>query len=172
MVTVEPLFCPLCAARLTERAVAGTRRRACPACEFVNYPDPKVAVGVLVEDDRGWLLYTQRNHDPQRGAWALPSGFVDRGEDVRAAAIREVREEAGLEVALDALLGVFSHSGDPVVFIVFRAHPVGGTLQPGPEAQALRYFPPDALPPPAFPSDREVREAWRAARAAPPAPLD
>ena len=172
MITDEPRFCPLCAAPLTDRAVGETRRRACPACAFVHYSDPKVAVGVLVEDDRGWLLHTQRNHNPQRGAWALPSGFVDRGEDARAAARREVREETGLEVALDALLGVFSHPGDPVIFIVFRAHPVGGTLRPGPEAQALRYFPPDALPPPLFPSDQEVREAWRATHAAPADPLD
>lgn len=164
MPLVDPKFCPHCAAPLERRTFDGSERLACPRCEFVHYEDPKVAVGALVEDAQGRLLYTQRNHGPRMGAWAFPSGFVDRGEDVRAAAVREVREETGLDVVLDDLLGVFSRPGDPVVFIAFRAHPVGGNLEPGAEASALRFFSDGDLPPPAFPADEEVLAAWRDVR--------
>ena len=156
-----PRFCPRCGAglRLEGRADG---RRWCAACEFVHYVDPKLAVVALVEDEAGRLLYVQRDHEPQLGAWAWPSGFVDAGEDVRAAARREVREETGLEVELGELLGVWSGGGDPVVLLVWRARPVGGRLQPGPEALEAAWRSPSELPP-TFPHDPEILNAWRAA---------
>ena len=164
MPVVDPVYCPLCATRLAPRTAHGAERIACPACDFVHFEDPKVAVGVLVTNDQGELLYTKRNHDPLMGSWAFPGGFVDRGEDVRVAARREVQEETGLLVELDGLVDVYSRDGDPVVYLVFDAHPVGGRLQPGPEAQAVRFFAAAALPPSAFPFDREIVEAWKARR--------
>lgn len=157
-----PRHCPQCGAPLTTRQVHGRARPACRRCNFVHFADPKVAVGVLVEDAEGRLLYTKRGHDPQMGAWALPSGFVDRGEELRAAAVREVHEETGLEVELLDLVGVYSRAGDSVVFIVYAGRPVGGELAPGDEAQDVRFFAPHDLPPPVFPFDREIVAAWRA----------
>ena len=167
MQVVDPSFCPLCGAQLTRRRRHGTDRPACPRCDFVHYEDPKVAVGVLVEDEQGRLLYTKRNHDPELGAWAFPCGFVDRGEDVPAAAIREVREETGLQITLDGLLGVFSTVGDPVIFIAYHAHVTGGVLQAGAEASDVRFYAEPDFPPPAFPSDRDIIAAWFAARGRP-----
>ena len=167
MEIVDPVFCQTCAARLEQRESHGAVRPVCPQCAFVYFADPKVAVGVLVEDAEGRLLYTLRDHDPMMGAWALPAGMVDRGEDVREAAVREVREETGLEVALGDLIGVYSRRGDPVVFIAFCGAVTGGTLSPGEEARDVRFFPADALPPPAFPTDPAVLAAWRRARARP-----
>lgn len=158
----DPRYCPLCAAELQVRHLHGHDRPACPECTFIHFRDPKLAVGVLVTDPEGRLLYTKRNHAPRMGAWAFPSGFVDQGEEVRTAGIREAREETGLEIELDGLLGVFSQTGDPVVFIVYHAHAVGGTLRPGDEAEDVRFFPADDLPPPAFPFDEEIVAVWRA----------
>ena len=163
MTQFTPRYCPLCATPLEHRQQHhAVQRLACPACSFIHYSDPKVAVGALIANDDGRLLYTQRNHEPALGTWAWPSGFVDRGEELRAAAAREVREETGIEVALDGLIDVYSQVGDPLVFVVFAGRAVGGTLQPGPEATDARFFPLDALPTPAFPHDREILAAWRA----------
>lgn len=161
MPDLTPQYCPLCATALQLREEHGHRRPACPNCHFIHFADPKVAVGVLVSDQAGRLLYTKRAHQPAMGRWAFPSGFVDRGEEVRVAARRELREETGLEVELDALLGVYSREGDPVVFIVFAGHPCGGALEAGSEAFEVAFFAAEELPPPAFPFDAEILTAWR-----------
>ena len=160
--TELPRFCPRCAALLRLEG-RDDGRRWCPACPFVHYLDPKLAVVVLVEDRRGRLLYMQRDHEPQNGAWAWPAGFVDAGEDVREAARREVREETGIEIQLTGLLGIWSGGGDPVVLIAWRAQPAGGRLAPGPEARNAAWLSPDQIPP-AFPHDKEILAAWQDTR--------
>ena len=161
---VDPRYCPRCGVPIGRREVAGVPRPACDRCDFVHFADPKLAVVVLVESGDGSLLYTKRNHDPMLGAWAWPGGWVDRGEVVEAAAVREVREETGLEIELRDLIGVFSRAGEPAVLIAYRARVVRGQPRPGPEAHAVQFFAPDALPPPAFPSDAEILAVWRSRR--------
>lgn len=158
-----PRYCPQCRAALALNADA---RRACPECEFVHYLDPKVAAVVLVDDGAGSLLYIKRNHEPAIHQWCWPSGFVDAGETVEAAAAREAWEETGLQVALTALLGVWSLTGDPVVVIAYAASVSGGKLSPGPEASDVRWFSLGQLPPPAFPHDPAILESWRRYRSA------
>jgi len=139
-------------------------RCADPACGYAWYRDPKVAVGVVVTDAAGRILLVQRNHDPRMGAWAFPSGFADAGEVLEDAAAREVREEAGVEVRIDALLGVYSEAGDPVIFIAYAGSITGGTPAAGEEASAVAFYDASALPPLAFVHDDRVMEAWRAHR--------
>ena len=129
-----PRFCPQCAEPLA--APTGCRR-----CGWIHYVDPKVAVVVLALDEQDRLLYVRRNHEPAMYQWAWPSGFVDAGERVEDAAVREVREETGVEVEIEELLGVWSATGDQVVLIGFRARAVGGALRPGSEALAAAWVP-------------------------------
>ncbi len=150
--------CPACGASFAADAPASAR--TCEACERVWYRDPKVATGVVVEHE-GRILLVRRNHEPMLGRWAFPSGYVDAGEVVEDAAAREVREETHVEVALDRLLGVWSHPGDPVVFIAYAGHLVRGEAVAGPEAFEVGWFDPDALPDLPFPHDDEVIAAWR-----------
>ena len=166
MTTAQPVYCPLCAASLAMRFVHGASRRACPDCDFVHFDDPKVAAGALVENAQGQLLYVRRNRGAHVGAWAFPGGFVDRGEAVHDAVAREVREETGLGIRIDDLVGVFSRRHDPVIFVAFRSHVVSGVVTPGPEVSDVCFFPETELPPPAFPSDEEVIARWRAIRGA------
>ncbi len=152
-------FCPRCGTAIP--AAAPGERPACPAGDYTWYPDPKVAVGVVVA--RGdEILLVQRNHEPAMGRWAFPSGFVDAGEVVEDAARREVWEETGVEVRLDGLLGVYSEPGNQVVFVAYAGAPVAGEPAPGDEATAVGYFPVDALPDLPFPHDAQVVAAWRA----------
>jgi 8-oxo-dGTP diphosphatase len=96
-------YCPRCAASITQATRFGRLRPVCPACGYIHFEDPKVAAGVLVEQD-GCLLFVRRRNEPGRGLWSLPSGFVDAGEDPRRAAERECLEETGLEVRVTDLV--------------------------------------------------------------------
>lgn len=153
-------YCPRCANPLTLRPVEGRERLVCRACGFVYYLDPKLAVAVVVPYEAGVLL-GRRAIDPSRGLWSFPSGYVERGEAVETAAVREVREETGLEVQLDGLVGLYSEEGQPVVVAVYAAHLIGGTLQAGPEMSELAAFRAEALPPMAFAHDGQIMRDWR-----------
>ena len=152
--------CSACGAKLRSRTYEGRRRRACPDCGRIAFDDPKVAVGVLAtRNDK--LLLVRRDQDPHRGAWSFPSGFVDAGEGLEEATVRETKEETGLDIRIQRQLGAFAHSGDRVVFIAYAARVVRGRIAIGSECQDVRYFPLDALPPFAFDHDAEILRRWR-----------
>ena len=104
---VDNTYCHRCGERLGEREVGGRLRPSCASCGETVFLDPKVAVAVVATDD-GEILMVKRDIDPMMGRWSLPAGYVDRGEVVEEAAVREVREETGVEIRLDSLLGVYS----------------------------------------------------------------
>ena len=156
-------FCPQCGHELEDGRGPGGRP-GCPRCGYVRFEDPKLATGVVVEHE-GRVLLVRRNHEPALGRWSFPSGFVDAGEVVEDAARREVQEEAGIEVRLDALLGVYSREGQPVVFIAYAGSTVGGVPEAGEEASEVGLFAPDALPELAFEHDPDVVAAWQRWRA-------
>ncbi|HEV2237030.1 MAG TPA: NUDIX hydrolase, partial [Ktedonobacterales bacterium] len=101
-------FCPECGAPLEERQAYGRVRPVCPACGYIGFRDPKVAAAVIVART-GAILLTRRAHDPGRGLWGLPAGYMEWDERVEDAAIRETLEETGLTVRLDRLIGVYSY---------------------------------------------------------------
>ena len=103
---MDPLaqHCLHCGDRLVPREVFGRPRPTCSSCDWVYFEDRKVAVGVVAERDHSILL-TRRNHEPMMGSWSFPSGFVDAGEDVREAAVREAFEETAIPVEIRAAAG-------------------------------------------------------------------
>jgi ADP-ribose pyrophosphatase YjhB (NUDIX family) len=99
--------------------------------------------GAVVRDGSGRVLLVQRANDPGRGLWSLPGGRVEAGEDGRAAAAREVREETGLEVDVGAeLLTVEIGEYDVTDF---AASLLGGELRAGDDAMDVRWCTPDEL---------------------------
>ena len=161
MPTPDKLFCQRCANPLSRKPIDGKQRPYCPACGFILFLDPKVAVAILaMQDDR--LIMVKRGVEPHLGEWAFPSGFVDRGEIVETAARREMKEETGLDIALTALIGVYSQQDSPVILIVYAARITGGSLTPGHDAQDARPFPLTALPPLPFPHDARILSDWQA----------
>jgi 8-oxo-dGTP diphosphatase len=161
-------FCPACGTPLATRHRGGAERPTCPACGFVYYADPKVAVAVVITA-AGRVLLGRRVNEPGRGRWALPAGYVDRGEALEAAAAREAREELNVEVAITHLIGLYSTAGDPVILAVYAATIASGTPQAGDDLDALGYFPLEGLPELAFGRDATIiRQAHRAAAAIEP----
>jgi ADP-ribose pyrophosphatase YjhB (NUDIX family) len=159
----EIRFCPHCGRPAEEREAFGRPRPYCPACRVTFFQDPKLAVAVVVDDGERVVLQ-RRAIDPGRGNWSFPAGYVERGEPVDEAARREVFEETGLQVELEALLGIYSERGNPVALAAYLATPVAGTLQISDESLDLAAFPIDELPPLAFPHDLEIVKAWLAQR--------
>ncbi len=127
------------------------------------YRDPKVAVAVIIADQRG-ILFQQRAMEPRKGCWTFPSGYVDRGEQIERAAEREIREELGVSVTLTHLLGVYSEPENPVVLIVYTGVvPESSILViQAEEVAAIAYFPRCELPPLAFDHDEQIIADWQA----------
>jgi len=158
MEQIPPNFCPRCGTAVPQPAPG--QRPVCPRGDYTWYADPKIAVGVLVDRD-GQLLLVRRNHAPALGSWAFPSGFVDAGEVLEEAAVREVFEETGVEVRLDGLIGAYSEAGETVVFIAYAGTAVAGEAIVGPEAIEVGWFPPDQLPSLGFTHDERIVQEWR-----------
>lgn len=153
------IYCPYCATKVAEREIAGRQRPFCPGCESAFFEDPKLAVAVVIERD-GKVALQRRTIDPGSGRWTFPSGYVDRGEPVEEAAVREAWEEVGLKVRLEHFLGLYSSAGQTVVLAVYVATPESGTLQSLDENDAVGFFGPDNLPDLAFPNDEAIIDTW------------
>src|SRR4051812_6683028 len=121
-------------------------RLVCASCGFVFYLDPKVAVGTIIRDGRNHVVLVRRAIEPGYGKWVFPGGYVDRGEQVRVAAVREAREETGLEIQIEKLVNVYSYPGRAPVIIVYSATMTGGCLGCDDESLEARFFAPDAIP--------------------------
>jgi len=121
----------------------------CPFCgkEVERYHNPLPTVDIIIETEKGILLIKRKN--PPYG-WALPGGFVDYGESLEAAAIREAREETSLDIELISQLGAYSDpSRDPrhhTISVVFIARPVAGLPRPSDDAVEIGVFHQDNIP--------------------------
>jgi ADP-ribose pyrophosphatase YjhB (NUDIX family) len=157
MEQVPAKFCPRCGTAIHAPEVGA--QPTCPRGHFTWYADPKLAVGVLVARE-GKLLLVRRNHTPALGRWAFPSGFVDAGEVIEEAAVREVFEETGIKVQIDGLIGVYSEAGNSVVFVAYAGSATGGDAVAGPEAFEVGWFTPDQLPELSFTHDSRIVTEW------------
>ena len=141
-------YCPMCGGDLEGRVLRPhePERLVCVRCGFIFYLDPKVAVGTIITTPDSRLVLVRRAIEPGYGLWVFPGGFVDRGEEVPSAAIREAREESGLEVRLDRLVNIYSYPDTAVVIIVYAATAIAGELCGDDECLEARLFTPDELP--------------------------
>jgi len=137
------------------RHESGRERPSCPECGFIHYDDPKlVAIAVIPVDGR--IVLGRRTMNPGIGLWAIPGGYVNRGESVHSALVREIREETNLHVEAEHLLGLYSEDDNPVVLAAYVARPIGGSLEVGEELSEVGLFGCSDLPELAFPHDRLI----------------
>ncbi|HWC86286.1 MAG TPA: NUDIX domain-containing protein [Solirubrobacteraceae bacterium] len=138
----EARFCPRCG---QPAEVAFPRSLACGHCGYAAYFNPKPVAAAIPVDDEGRVILLRRGFDPGQGRWTFPGGFVDLGESVEDAAVRETDEELGIAIELGRLVGVYSRPDERVVLIVFLARALG-RAQTTPEATEVRPFAAAELP--------------------------
>ena len=141
-------FCPLCGGRLAPQVVkrGEAARPVCGGCGHVVYLDPKVAVGTIIRNAAGEVALVRRSIEPGYGKWVFPGGYVDRGEELHAAAVREAQEEASLRIRIDSLIGLYSYPGQTTIIIVYAATAAGGTLRADDESLEAAWFGSGELP--------------------------
>jgi ADP-ribose pyrophosphatase YjhB (NUDIX family) len=153
----EYTYCPHCRTELVAARIGGRRRMRCPACSFIHWRNPGVGAAVVIFDDAGRILLVKRAVGATRpGLWSIPAGFVDYGEEIRAAAARELREETGLEADVGDVVWVASNFHDPAKLTVgvwFEGTVTGGVLEAADDADEAAFFAFDELPPLAFETD-------------------
>ncbi len=153
----EYTYCPHCRAELVAADLGGRTRMRCPECGFVHWRNPGVGAAVVVFDDIRRILLVKRAVGATRpGLWSIPAGFVDYGEEIRAAAARELLEETGLAAEVGDVVWVAPNFHDPAkltVGIWFQGTVTGGVLEAGDDAEEAAFFSLDDLPPMAFETD-------------------
>jgi len=144
---------------LAKEVKGGQPRLVCKDCRQILYVNPAVGVAVVVRRGEE-ILWGRRKGGLYAGHWCIPCGYVEWGEEVRAAAVREFQEETGLVVELGPILSVHSNFHDRerlTVGLWFAGRVVGGTLRPADDLDRVDFFPLLSPPAPlAFPTDEVV----------------
>ncbi len=152
-------YCPFCGIYLSSKEKGGKLRPACPNCGYLQFQNPVPGVVVVIEKD-GQVLLGKRAGGFGKGKWGLPQGYIEFDEDFLTAAIREVKEETGLEVEIRSILNVVSNLLSPrlhTLAIVLLAGVNAGELKAGDDLETLDWFPlPGLLPEMAFEADEFI----------------
>ena len=96
------MFCPRCGAALAEKPPT-----VCGQCEYQSYLNARPTASLIVHDGAGQFLALRRSREPAAGRWETPGGFCDAWEEPAAAAVREGREELGVDVELGPFVGMY-----------------------------------------------------------------
>ena len=152
-------FCPQCGGGLEKRLIKPGEppRLVCAACGFIFYLDPKLSVIAVIPLDGG-VVMVRRSIDPGYGLWVVPGGFVDLGEVVEDALVRETQEETLLTVRPIRLLNIYSYPDHRTVIAAYVTEYVSGELAAGDETLEARVFGLKEIPWPqiAFSSTKEA----------------
>lgn len=151
-------FCGACAT--PTHALAGERAKRCPACGLTAYP--RISPAMMVQVTRGRELLLGRGVNFPPGRYSALAGFVEAGESIEEAVIREVREEVGIEVHALRYFGSQSWPFPNSLMVAFRAEYAGGTMRANPDELAdAQWFTPETLPqlPPRLSIARALIEA-------------
>ncbi len=156
----EIKFCQHCGQKLSEKHIENIIRPYCADCNLAIFLNPKVVVVVVVSMDSN-LVLIRRGTPPHIGQWSFPGGYVDQGEMLEDAAIREIQEETSLEVEIDDFIGVYSEHNNPIVLVAYSAKVLGGNISPGDDVEGVGVFEFNYLPTLSLPNDYKILEDWQ-----------
>jgi ADP-ribose pyrophosphatase YjhB (NUDIX family) len=140
--------CPVCATQV----VPEHAHVECPECGFVSYAHSMPTASAVVGDDEGRVLLSKRAHDPAAGKWDLPGGFLEEGEHPIDCLHRELREEAGIGLTDEWLLGIwmdryqYKRRVVATLNVYYGARIAEGTPTPADDVVELRWFAPGEVP--------------------------
>lgn len=139
-------FCIRCGAGLVEKVDSGKARKACPKedCGWIFYDNPTPVVAALVEHPNGVIL--ARNKGWPKEWFGIIAGYIEREEAPPAAALRELKEELGLDGKIISMIGVYPFEMKNEVLIVYHVK-AEGEVQLGEEIEAYKFVPIEKLKP-------------------------
>jgi ADP-ribose pyrophosphatase YjhB (NUDIX family) len=154
--------CSYCGNKISQREEGDILRDYCVSCETYFYENPLPVVSTIVVVDRE-LLLVKRKHEPHKGEWCLPSGFAEVGESIQSAALRELEEETGVKGKIIDFVCVdsaYSNMYGDLIFVTFEAEWIKGDLNAGDDAEEVRFFPFQKIPPLAFSSNTHAVQRY------------
>ncbi len=132
-------------------------RPHCEKCGWIFYKNPIPASACVILNDKNEIVIIKRKFEPNPGAWALPSGYIEINQNPEECAIEEMKEETGLDGEIIEFLGYYpdySPIYEKVISFGFLMKVIGGKLQAGDDATEARYVTFDDCPKIVFPSHR------------------
>ncbi len=140
-------YCSECGHKVVNKIPPGdtTSRFMCESCNIVHYQNPKVIAGCIAQW-QGKVLLCKRAIEPRIGSWTVPAGYMENGETMERAALRETREETGADVRLDVLYSVFDIEAIDQIYIIYRGVMTSPNIVAGPECSEARLFELDEIP--------------------------
>jgi ADP-ribose pyrophosphatase YjhB (NUDIX family) len=167
-------YCPLCRTALALQESGQRLRSTCPECGFIHFKNPAPTISILIVDGERVLLGRRRG-DPGAGKWAIPAGYIEFEDDFLTTAIREAREETGLDVEIESIVNVVSSAYSPSfhflsIYVLARA--LGDELVAADDLEAVDWFSLSGpLPEMAFQEDVDLIE-WYATHPGEGLPID
>jgi len=156
-------YCYFCGAELKEEFIEGKIRQICSLCKKIHYENPLPVASVILSNNNREVLLVKRAYEPYKDMWCFPIGFAEVGESIEDAALRELKEETGIEGKIIQLVDVSSHI-NPVygelLIVTFEAEKIEGIEKPGDDAKDCRYFPIERLPKLAFDSQEKAVKTY------------
>ena len=159
----KKIFCNFCGKRLGVDLLDEKERQVCESCKEVYYENPLPVASVILSNRDRKTLLVKRAKEPFRDMWCFPIGFAETGESIEDAALRELKEEAGIKGRIVQLVDVSSHMNPlygELLIITFEAEKVSGTETAGDDASECRYFPIMNLPKLAFDSQEKAIQKY------------
>jgi 8-oxo-dGTP diphosphatase len=157
MPNTDLIYCPRCAERLEWRGVEypDVLHPVCTKCGFILWQNPKPSVEALIlrgEASRTEILLGRQSAARAKGRWDIPGGFLNAGDRIEPALIRECRREMGIEVDVGDLVGAFEGMfyDIPIVSLIYACQVVSGDPTPHDYIDEVRWFPLDDPPDLAF----------------------
>lgn len=156
-------FCPKCGEKLIKKTVDGKPRLVCLKCNFVFYQNSKPTASALITKGNKILL-ARRAIQPFKNKWDVPGGFLEEGEAPETGLLREIKEELGIKIKIEKLIGIFmddyGRTGHKTLNIYYHVKIISGIPRPASDVKELRWFSKNKIPKLAFKNGYQAIKTW------------